>query len=249
VTARAAWLDRRRRFVLVLAYHGITDLRRNASLQRYAIPPADFAGQLDLIASMGYTFVDLDAVLAGLEGRAPFPVRGVLATFDDCYVDLRDCASPLLSERGIPAVAFAVAGRLGATTSWLSREDGEEVPLLDETDLRALDAASLEVGAHSLTHPVLTDLDDRDLLAEVRGSMDRLVAAGLRPRAFAYPFGRCDGRVAEAVREAGFALGFTTRSGVVTSASDRFRLPRVDLRRGDNGMRLRLRLAAARVRR
>jgi peptidoglycan/xylan/chitin deacetylase (PgdA/CDA1 family) len=232
--------------VLVLAYHAIADLPAGSSLRQYAVPPAEFAAQVDALQRAGYEFVDLGAVLAALDGTARVPARAALVTFDDCSEDLRTVAAPLLAARGIPAVAFAVAGRLGGANEWEDPGAGEPLRLLDAEALRGLGRLGIEVGAHSLSHPRLTEIDPARLTAEIAGSRERLQAAGLpAPRAFAYPYGASNPAVAAAVRDAGFLAGFSTESGMVSSASDRYRLPRMELRRGDTGTRFRLRVASA----
>jgi peptidoglycan/xylan/chitin deacetylase (PgdA/CDA1 family) len=144
-------------------------------------------------------------------------------------------------------VAFAVAGRLGQTNDWDAVE-GERFRLLDGEGLRSLGPLSIEVGAHSVTHRSLTAITPAELGAEVTRCRNRLASAGLgATRAFAYPYGRSNAAVVAAVRDAGFAAAFTTRSGLVTASSDRYRLPRMEVRRADTGLRLRLRLAAARA--
>jgi peptidoglycan/xylan/chitin deacetylase (PgdA/CDA1 family) len=233
--------------VVILAYHAIADLPVGSSLRPYSVPPAELVAQLDELERAGYEFVDLDALLAGLDGSRTLADRAALVTFDDCYDDLRGVA-PLLAGRGIPALAFAVAGRLGASNDW---DAGNEptLRLLDVEGLHQLGRFGIEVGGHSVTHPRLTEVAPAQLAAEVAGCREQLQAAGLpRPRAFAYPYGAHDRAVVAAVREAGFHAAFITESGVVGAGSDRYRLPRIELRRGDTGMRFRLRLVAARAR-
>jgi peptidoglycan/xylan/chitin deacetylase (PgdA/CDA1 family) len=256
VTPGRSWLDagarlraRRNRSAVILAYHAIADLPVGSSLRPYSVPPAELIEQLDLLERAGYEFIDLDALLAALDAARALPKRAVLVTFDDCYDDLRAVVAPLLAARGIPALAFAVAGRLGATNDWDGAAHEPRLGLLDVEGLRDLSRFGIEVGGHSLTHPRLTELPPARLAAEVAGCHEQLEAAGLpRPRAFAYPYGAHDPAVVAAVREAGFHAAFITESGLVSANSDRYRLPRMELRRGDTGTRFRLRLVSARAR-
>jgi peptidoglycan/xylan/chitin deacetylase (PgdA/CDA1 family) len=239
----------RNRSAVVLAYHAIADLPLRSSFRPYSVPRAELIDQLDALERAGYEFIDLDALLAALDGSPALPKRAALVTFDDCYDDLRAVVAPLLAHRGIPALAFAVAGKLGATNDWDVDRDEPGLRLLDVEGLHELGRFGIEVGAHSLTHARLTELPPAQLAAEVAGCYEQLEAAGLpRPRAFAYPYGAHDTVVVAAVRQAGFHAAFVTQSGVVTGRSDRYRLPRMELRRGDTGMRFRLRLVAARAR-
>jgi peptidoglycan/xylan/chitin deacetylase (PgdA/CDA1 family) len=234
---------------VILAYHAIADLPVGSSLRPYSVPPAELVGQLDLLEQAGYEFIDLDALLAALDGSGALPSRAALLTFDDCYEDLRAVVAPLLAARGISALAFAVAGRLGATNDWDVATNDVGLRLLDVEGLHELRRSGIEIGGHSLTHAQLTEVPPGQLVAEVAGCYEQLVAAGLpRPRAFAYPYGAYDAAVVAAVRKAGFDAAFITESGAVSARSDRYRLPRMELRRGDTGSRFRQRLVAARAR-
>jgi peptidoglycan/xylan/chitin deacetylase (PgdA/CDA1 family) len=235
--------------VLVLAYHAIADLPEGSPLRPFAVPPEELARQLDLLRRTGHEFVDLDTLLAALDGTGATPRRAVLVTFDDGTEDLRAIAAPLLAARRIPALAFAVAGALGDTNRWDAGAGQEPLRLLDADGLRGLAGLGVEVGGHSLTHARLPDVGRGRLGAELSGCRGQLEAAGLpAPRAFAYPYGAHDAAVVDAARDAGYRAAFTTASGVVTRNSDRYRLPRLELRRGDTGPRLLMRVAAARAR-
>ncbi len=108
-------------------------------------------------------------------------------------------------------------------------------------DVRALADAAFEVGFHTLRHDALPALPDAALDRALRDGREALDAAVGRPlRLIAYPHGKADSRVAEAAREAGFALGFTTRRGVVAPDSDPFLIPRTVPDLSASGLALRL---------
>jgi peptidoglycan/xylan/chitin deacetylase (PgdA/CDA1 family) len=90
------------RRLTVLAYHGVDD-------------PASFRRQLDHLVAVARP-VSLEEVVDALARRRPLPPRAVLVTFDDGHRSLLDAGLPLLRERGIPAVAFVVAGLLDTRT-------------------------------------------------------------------------------------------------------------------------------------
>lgn len=93
----------------------------------------------------------------------------------------------------------------------------------------ALTAAGMRVGAHSVTHPRLTQLDDEALADEVGRSVAAVRGFGDRV-AFAYPDGAYNERIVDAVRRAGVSSAVTCESGVVGGRSDGFRLPRAFVR-------------------
>lgn len=232
--------------VSILVYHAISDHEQDPILADHSVPPARFAEQLDTLQGKGWTFVDLDTALAGLREERPLPRRALLLTFDDGYVDLLGDACPILEERQIPAVVFAVAGEVGGINSWDNSNGAAPVPLLDPDGLREVSARGVEVGAHTSTHPPLTEVAPEQLAEELEGAADQLEALGLpRPRAFSYPFGLWDPSLARAVEEAGYEVAFTVERGAATPASDLQALPRTAVCADDSGLQLHLKLATA----
>jgi peptidoglycan/xylan/chitin deacetylase (PgdA/CDA1 family) len=230
----------------ILVYHAISDHGEDPVLADHSVPPARFAEQLDALQSKGWTFVDLDTALAGLRGERPLPHRALLLTFDDGYVDLLSDACPILEQREIPAVVFAVAGQIGGTNVWDNGNGAQPVPLLDAAGLRKITASGVEIGAHTTSHPALTEVAAEQLGEELEGAADRIEALGLpRPRAFSYPFGLWSERLARAVEEAGYEVAFTVERGVVTPEVDLHALPRTAVCAGDSGMHLHVKLATA----
>jgi len=84
-------------------------------------------------------------------------------------------------------------------------------------EVRRLDAEGFAVGAHTMTHPILTRIDRAAARAEIEGSAARIAEMiGRAPRAFAYPNG-LEGDIDEAVTgmvgDAGFRVAFTLIPG------------------------------------
>ena len=231
---------------IVLAFHAVSDLGSDPVLAEYGVPPERLAEHLDALRGRGWQFVGLDAVLAALDGRGRLPKRALLLTFDDCYVDLLSDGAPVLAERGIPAVAFAVAGLTGAGNEWDRPLGARELRLLDAEGLRALAAAGIEVGSHGMRHRQLTKLPPEEAAAEIRDSATVLEGLGLpRPRAFSYPHGEWNREIAEAMAASGYWAAFTVAPGVVERGCDPLSLPRVEVLASDTPAKLRLKIATA----
>lgn len=103
--------------------------------------------------------------------------------------------------------------------------------MLREEMVVNLDRKGVEIGAHTISHPILTSLDDDSARLEIRGGKEELEAILGKPvRLFAYPNGKIgkdfDTRHVDMVREAGFSAAFTTAVGAITRDQDRFQLPR-----------------------
>ncbi len=95
----------------------------------------------------------------------------------------------------------------------------------------------IDVGAHTVTHPVLSRLPAVAQSAEIRQSKARLEEILGRPvTSFAYPYGGRSDYTHETVtlvREAGFARACANVAGVASPGSDRFQLPRFLVRDWD----------------
>jgi peptidoglycan/xylan/chitin deacetylase (PgdA/CDA1 family)/glycosyltransferase involved in cell wall biosynthesis len=231
---------------VVLAYHAIADLSEDPVLAEYGVPPVRFAEHLDMLLRTRYRFISLTDVLRALEGEQALPRRAVLLTFDDAYADFLTAAWPILAERGIPAVTFVVAGRIGQTNEWDRALGAKPLALLTDEGLRAVARQGVEIGSHGMTHRRLPALDGVELDEEVRASALRVASLGLpRPRAFSYPHGQYDERVLDAVHDAGYDAAFTADPGVLRPV-DRYTLPRIEVSAQDTPRALRIKVASAR---
>lgn len=85
----------------------------------------------------------------------------------------------------------------------------------------------VELGGHTVNHPVLSQLAFRDRRTEVEECKRFLETVLDREvRDFAYPYGVA-GRSRRAVRRAGYRSAWGTRSGVVSGGSGLYELPRL----------------------
>jgi peptidoglycan/xylan/chitin deacetylase (PgdA/CDA1 family) len=102
---------------------------------------------------------------------------------------------------------------------------------LTENELRELASGDLvEIGAHTLTHPVLAVLPPDQQQEEIGGSKRRLEAlTGKSITSFAYPYGKKNhytGQTVRTVQANGFDCACSNFGGLVTRISNRFALPR-----------------------
>jgi peptidoglycan/xylan/chitin deacetylase (PgdA/CDA1 family) len=135
-------------------------------------------------------------------------------------------------------VASAVEARCGTRST--------QHLMMSEAQVRALRAAGMVIGAHTVSHPILLNLDAQLIRREVGESKDHLEALiGESVRLFAYPNGKpgvdYDGASTSIVRQLGFDAAFCTAWGAASAASDRYELPRFtpwDRTRSRYGVRL-----------
>jgi peptidoglycan/xylan/chitin deacetylase (PgdA/CDA1 family) len=129
-------------------------------------------------------------------------------------------------------VRAALLDRLVAETGHVEPLHGSDAWFMNWQELRAMAAAGIEIGAHTLTHPILTRLSDEAADREIRRSREDLeTGLGAPVHHFAYPNGggviNHDTRIANLVRAAGFRSATTSINGVVRRETDPFRISRL----------------------
>ena len=207
--------------VPILMYHVIGDPRGAVPYPELYVREADFVGQMRWLERHGYHPVTLRAVWDHWHRDAPLPKRPIVVSFDDGYRSVAHAALPAMRERRWPGVLNLAVKNLRVSGGVSPRQ------------VRRLIAAGWEIDAHTLTHPDLTTLGDRQLEREVAGSRRELRRLfGVPVDFFCYPSGRYDARVIAAVRRAGF-LGATTTLDGLARPGEPFELRRVRVNRSD----------------
>jgi peptidoglycan/xylan/chitin deacetylase (PgdA/CDA1 family) len=102
--------------------------------------------------------------------------------------------------------------------------------MLSWDDVQALTGLGFSVGAHTVSHPILSRVSRERAWAEIAGSRAAIGSVlGRAPAAFAYPNGQAQdytATVRDLVRDAGFSCAVTTTFGINTAATSQFELRR-----------------------
>lgn len=210
-----------------LMYHELAEPGRplvdeDPGYARYAVAAEDFRQHLSRLRSTNVRGLSVGEALAartndeGAADRSPC----VVITFDDgCETD-STVAAPLLEEMKMNATFYVVSGHVGRRG------------FVSKSQLRELSERGFEVGSHSVTHSLLTDLAPervREELSESKDALEQLT--GRKVAHFSCPGGRWSPLVARLAAELGYESVATSRVGVNDRASDRFRLARVAVMR------------------
>ncbi|OQW31026.1 MAG: hypothetical protein A4E19_20910 [Nitrospira sp. SG-bin1] len=92
----------------------------------------------------------------------------------------------------------------------------------------------MDFGNHTMTHPMMTHISEKELQAEVQEAQTRLQSELRRPiSGFVYPSGNYDELVREMVRKTGHSYACTSDSGFVTQGDDTYLLKRVNISDGN----------------
>jgi peptidoglycan/xylan/chitin deacetylase (PgdA/CDA1 family) len=205
VPARSAVRAIRERQSVVLAYHGVDTRPRQEDPEFMCVHPDRFRAQVELLMAADFSFVTV-AQLAEQAAGGPPPAGLAALSFDDGLQDNHRVVLPLLREYGVPATVYVATGLIGGAYPWMSGG----APMLDEDEIRELAEAGVEIGAHTVTHPDLAQLDRERCLREMSESRQTLEQITGHPvRTFAYPYCRYGDGAVEAAREAGFLAAVT----------------------------------------
>lgn len=234
VAGEAASLARRVRpapsgCVRVLYYHRIDDEQH-----RSCVRPQAFSAQMRHLRSEGYEILSLADLHRHIEGKVPFPERAVAVTFDDGFADNYYNAFPILQKESVPMTLFLTTAFIGTHELPVLR-DRSGIPPLNWEQVGEMARHGVDLGAHTLSHPNLTELDDPSLEGEIAGCRVQIKEhTGIETRWFCYPRGDFDERVRNVVQRSGYDLSCTTREGVVSLDTDPHTLRRTFIANDDS---------------
>ncbi len=185
--------------VPALCWHQVRSLTgADAAQDRlYIVPPKTLDRQLGALSRAGYTSVSAEQVADHMAKGTKLPPKPVLLTFDDASDGQYREALPLLEKHGLTATFYVMTVVLG-NKGWLTK--GE---------VRKLDRAGMEIGAHTWDHHAVPEYAGEDWnvqLAEPKAELERIV--GHPVKTFAYPFGSWSPTAFSHLREAGISVAF-----------------------------------------
>ena len=208
--------------VPVFTYHKVDRvIPRDRIGNALTITPDQFEAQLRVLAREHLRTITAAQLVADVR-RGIVPSRTVVLTFDDGYADARTFVLPLLRRYHDTATFFVISSTIGTPRHLRWR------------DVRALQAAGMEIGAHGREHVDLTELDASGQLEQVSDCARSLRRwAQVDPSTYAYPSGRYNATTLAVMRKAHLAAAFTEEFGYVHSLAEPYRLPRIRVLRSD----------------
>jgi peptidoglycan/xylan/chitin deacetylase (PgdA/CDA1 family) len=197
----------RRRRSAILLYHGVgpTNMKIDPGFLR--VRPGAFRAQLELLLAAGFELLTVAEFVERADGREPPP--GLVAlSFDDGMDDNHSVVLPILRDHGLRATVYVATGLIGKPNPWMASSSEARMMTLDE--LRDLVAAGFEIGAHTVTHPDLSQLGYDECLHEMNESRLELERSlGIAVRTFAYPSCHYGPAAVAAARAASFSAAVT----------------------------------------
>ncbi len=202
----------------------------------YHYPPANFEQQLEHLDKAGYTTIDLDQALAGMQGAA-LPPKPVVITFDDGF-EAQMSAYNQLKQHHMKATFYIInAGEASRWCIGAGRRYGDPLQppsgcgdtYLSWDQIKEMDKSGLiTIAGHTVNHRDLVTLSEADQRFEIVTGKAMLEAElGHSVRHFAYPYGAFNATSIALVQEAGYVTAVTTQPGAFQPAGSNFTLRRV----------------------
>ena len=219
------------RSVPILMYHSISDADdfRHPYFQT-TTSPARFAEQMGFLSQNGYSAIRLTQAMSTPASKP------VVITFDDGYRDFYTQAYPILTKFGFTANMFLPTGYIGN-----KRSKFNDIECLTWNEVRELNAAGIEFGSHTVTHPKLKELGSDEVEQELRRSKETIEdKLGTDVASFSYPFAFPEamrsfvGKLRDTLSRCEYRVGVSTVIGTATPADDPFFLRRLPVNVSDD---------------
>lgn len=218
----------------ILMYHKVARAPLSSNWPALYVDPPSFRRQVRELAASGLGCLAFGEVAPAASRGQP----GYCLSFDDGFRNVFEHALPVLQQYRVRAIQFLVAGLIGRDDAW-DRAAGEPPQkLMDDHEIRTWLADGHEIGAHTVTHPLLTKLPPERARAEIFDARKMLEDRfGLPIRHFCYPYGDCNQQVRDWVGEAGYEAAASVEPGVNVPGTDPLRLRRFLVQRESAGPR------------
>lgn len=205
--------------VPILMYHYVENVEDEKDMYRIKmnVTPLVFEEQLKIILKGGYATVFVREIPELIRSKSTSCYPTIALTFDDGYEDFYTDVFPLLKKYNMKATSYVIANYIG-------RDD-----FMNEAQIKELLESNLvEIGSHTLDHPELTLLSDREVELQTAGSKHILESMfGLPVYSFSYPLGRYNLMAEGVVMQSGYTSAVTVHNGVNHTNLDTFQLSRV----------------------
>ncbi len=211
----------------ILMYHSISRQSGAAFFRPYAVPPERFAEQMAYLYNNGYTTLGVTQLIEARQ-KNHIPERCVVITFDDGFADFYVDALPVLKRYNQTASVYITTGYVGATSLWMQPDEGNR-PMLTWEQIKAIQEAGVEIGAHSHTHPQQLDvLPLNKAYSEITRSKELLEQQLARPiLSFAYPHGCHSPSLCQMLKRAGYTSACAVKYAFSTPTDNPFALARI----------------------
>ena len=223
-------------YIPILMYHKIPE-KPIESPNRIFITKENFKKHLAFFRLRGLTpitFIDYKNIAEGniklSQGRMPIPKKPIILTFDDGYEDNFTNLLPMMQKYDYKGVIYLLGDERITYNYWDADKGDHKDMLMNITQKQAFVLAGWEIGAHTLTHPNLTEISAQQAFEEMFLSKKNIEET-LQTKiiSFAYPYGSLNENLKEMAKKAGFDFAIATDTGGMHIEDDYFQIFRVNM--------------------
>jgi len=185
---------------IVLEYHSISNKDWGPSL---VVAPEVFEKHLQTLQELGYKMVTVEELSERLRTGKSVD-KYIALSFDDGYKDNFTTVLPLLQKYNAKGTFSIINNRIGGDI------------YMTEDDIKAMLAAGMEIGSHTISHNPLGDIDPKYLEWEIGVSKYVLEKRfpGLIVKTMAYPNGSYNDRIIADLKKYGYGQALTGHTGM-----------------------------------
>lgn len=201
----------------VLMYHALEDAEhpagaKNPGEQLYVLQVKQFREQMEFLRQEGFQTILLDELIS----MPLWPKKAIALTFDDGHESNYTLALPILQEFGFKAEFFI-------TTGWIGTNH-----FLTPNQILKLHKAGMGIGSHSVSHPYLNDLSNREIENELIKSKTTLEGIiNDEVTGFSAPGGRVKKPTILTIPgEFGYKSLYTSKPGIFKKGGSTLSIPR-----------------------
>ncbi|MEK4231072.1 polysaccharide deacetylase family protein [Solibacillus sp. FSL H8-0538] len=213
----------------VLVYHHILPkalMKKTTS----TISAESFEQQMDYLAAHQFKTIGSHEMYEYKEGRKILPINTVLITFDDGLLSTKEYAYPLLKKHQFRAIQHIISSRTHRTEGIQTFDSEgklqffteEEMAIMSDVFIYEAHTFDLHILNEETKVGKLMEVSAEELEVDLRKNLEEIPNA----ISLAYPFGHYKEETIEVMKDLGFLLGFTTKTGYANMEDPNYEIKR-----------------------
>ena len=220
--------------VNILLYHQIGESPNMHTNLDCFCSTEEFYLQMEFLVNSNYKVISLTKAIDLIFNRRILDSKYVVLTFDDGCETFYDITFPILENFNFSSTIYPVAGYFGKYAKW-SLKNNPDLKIISKSMLIELHKLGVEIGAHTMDHVKLTQINKSNAISQVKESKDTLEQIlGKKISSFAYPHGDFNQGTIEIIKEIGFSNALTCITNSAEQAKSVFEIPRKYITYFDN---------------
>ena len=173
------------KIIPILVYHDVSNIA--VGDRYYFVKIKEFQDQMNYLKENNYKTLFLSQLSSAYKYENP-----IIITFDDGYKGVYENAFPILKSLGLKATVFMISDNINEKEYYMNQKSMLE---MSKSNL-------IEIGSHSVTHPDLTSLSQKELdneLSTSKSNLEKII--GKKVNCFSYPMGKYNDTVITATKK------------------------------------------------